>query len=616
MTLQRATRLRTWILTAVLAAAFPALPANAAVRAWVDNDRIAPAETVQFTIHRDGQTQGGPDLTPLRQDFDVLSTRSSTSIQIVNGSTSEGTEIIATLSPKHDGRITIPSISWGGERSQPVAVTVDPQAGSGNNAGARTASTPNVFLEATVDNKQPYVQGEVLVTVKLFTAQQLYHPSLDLPAGSDTLVQQVGSDEHSQVERNGRTYSVVARHYAIFPQRSGHMRLTAPVLQAEIADRANSAGNDPFSSFFGNSPFGSMRTQHKPILVHGEAIDLDVKPRPANMAANYWMPARDIQLSSDWRPQPLQVRSGDPATLELHLRAVGLTAEQLPDLTRLLDLPAGLKEYPDEAKLSNAAQGTDVVGSRDQSIALIADQSGHFTIPPLTLQWWDTQKNEVRTVRLPSRTIEVLPATSAVSATSQASTATTHAQATAAAAGEAQSNAQPGPKQRSPLPVSATTSGGSGPNTATREELVWRLLTIASFALWVVTIATWLLRRRRTERKPKAGTRKPAPASNANEARAKFHHACRANDARAARRHLLDWLAAGHPEKRQLGLHALARQTGDGTLSTLLRDLDRACYVGGDWSGAALAAALDKLPASLQPAPDPNQSRGLAPLYP
>jgi hypothetical protein len=597
MTYRPAPGLSPWMLLSVLAVT---APADAAVQASVDNDRIAPADTLQLTIHRDGQTNGRPDLSPLQQDFDILSTRSSTSIQIINGSTSAGTEVIAALSPKHDGRITIPPISWDGDRSQPVTVTVDPQAGGGNNGSSQTTRSPDVFLETTVDEKQPYVQAEVPVTVRIYTTQTLYHPSLELPAGNDTLVQQVGSDERSQTEKNGRMYNVLTRHYAIFPQRSGHVQLTAPVLQAEVADRLDRSGNDPFSSLFGNSPFGSMLTQTKPIRVHGQAVELDVRPRPPDIAANYWLPAQDLQINSDWRPQSLQVRAGDPATLQLHLRAVGLTAEQLPDLTRLLDLPAGLKEYPDEAKLSNAAKGVDVVGSRDQSVALIADQPGRFTIPPLTVRWWDTQGKEMRTVSLPSRTIEVLPGTAAVAA--RASTE------------PSQNSARPARAQNAPLAPAARETGSTA---LTGGELMWRLLAVASFVLWVLTIAVWLLRRRRTQRAPEAVAQSErSSAPGATEARSAFREACQANDARAARRHLLEWLAAVQPQKPQQGLNALARGAGDAALSTLLRDLDRACYVGGEWSGAALAAALEKLPANLQPASDPNRTQGLAPLYP
>jgi hypothetical protein len=63
------------------------------------------------------------------------------------------------------------------------------------------------------------------------------------------------------------------------------------------------------------------------------------------------------------------------------------------------------------------------------------------------------------------------------------------------------------------------------------------------------------------------------------------------------------------------GVNALARLTADPKLKLLLRELERACYVGGAWRGSALAEALVELP---MPPHDSRSSarRGeLAPLY-
>src|SRR5262249_5303238 len=60
----------------------------------------------------------------------------------------------------------------------------------------------------------------------------------------------------------------------------------------------------------------------------------------------------------------------------------------------------------------------------------------------------------------------------------------------------------------------------------------------------------------------------------------------------------------------------LAREANEPSLTPLLRDLDRACYVGGQWSGQALAGALHDLPAGLQIRADAHSTEHLAPLYP
>ncbi len=137
--------------------------------------------------------------------------------------------------------------------------------------------------------------------------------------------------------------------------------------------------------------------------------------------------------------------------------------------------------------------------------------------------------------------------------------------------------------------------------------------------LWLATLAAWW-RGRRAGSRPAPNNAIPnnaAPngATPANAARKAFRQACRDSAAAAARRHLLAWARAAWPSDPPTGLNALARRLDDAALSALLRDLDRACYAGGEWRGEALAEALQTLPGgeregAAQPA------SALAPLYP
>jgi BatD DUF11 like domain len=601
--------MRRWCLVFPIAALLSS-PASAALRAWLDNDDIAPGDTVQLTLQRDGQTRDQPNLAPLRRDFDVLGTQSSTNIEIINGKTSAGTAVVATLSPKHPGKLTIPGIVWDGEQSAALTLNVAPRAaGNGQHAGTSRSANAKILLESTVDDKQPYVQAAVRVTVRLYAAEPLYQANLDLPATADTLVQQVGSDEPSHIQRDGRDYDVLTRHYVVFPQRSGNMHLAGPVLDARVADRQDRTspfGTDPFADLFGKSPFGGLLTTTKPIRLHGNPIVLDVSPRPAALANAYWLPARHIDLESQWLPQPLKVRGGDPLTVDLKLEAEGLTAAQLPDLAGLLTLPQGLKEYPDQSKLSNTARGDTIVGRREQSIALIADQPGQFTIPSLRLRWWDTQARQARETTLPEKTLVILPALG---------TATTRPA----------NPAVPTPSTPARPPAQKTEQAPSLPihARAPREETalsangasLWRTIGLGFGLLWLVTLVAWLISHRRIKSSQRVVPETPRSARpDPSSARAAFRDACRNNDAPAARRQLLAWVAAAWPGKAPAGLNELARLSDNPSLSESLRELDRACYGRGPWQGETLAKSLFELPTPKLRTPARDDE--LAPLYP
>lgn len=579
--------------------------ALANINASLDTTQIAVGDTVQLTLEHDGRTSGQPDLAPLQQTFDILGTSTSTSIELVNGSASEKTQVILTLAPKVAGRLTIPPLDWDGQRSQPLSLSVTGADGAPQASGTSAQPAPNVFMETRVSPEHPYVQAAVQLTVQLFTAETLYHANLDLPESGDVVAKRVGTDESSQAERNGRTYQVVTRHYLLFPLHSGKLSLPGPVLDAELAisQRRQQYATDPFGGGFFYGPF--FRTI-RPVRLSANPIALTVRARPANAVGSYWLPARDVSLTASWDPAKLTARAGDPVTLDLTLDATGLTSAQLPDLSSLLSLPAGLKGYPDQPKLDDSTQGGELVGSRDQTIALIASTPGHYTIPTLTVSWWDTQTNQPRVATLPGRTLTILPAPGSATATAAAPPAPATAARQTAPAGA----------QHSAAPAAAPAPPATRMPSETRTPSEWEWISIGLAVVWLATIAGWLWSRRsRRARVTTSSPRQPAPtlSHDPSKERAAFRAACEANDAHAARAHLLAWATALWSATPP-GAGAIAAKIGDAAVAELLRDLDRACYAGGPWQGRPLAAALTDLPA-----PTAQSARGrdgLAPLYP
>jgi hypothetical protein len=460
-----------------------------------------------------------------------------------------------------------------------------------------------VFIETSVSSEQPYVQAAVQLTVRLFTTSVLYRADLELPENGDVVAKQIGTDENSNAERNGRTYQVITRHYVLFPLHSGKLTLEGPVLDAEIASNQprRPLGSDPFGGgFFGGPFFQTVR----PVRLHGNPIVMTVRARPAGAVGSYWLPARNVSLSAAWNPAGLSARAGDPITLDVTLQATGLTAAQLPDLSSLLGFPPGLKAYPDQPKLNDSTRDGLLVGSRDQTIALMADTPGRYTIPALTVNWWDTKTNQPRATTVPARTLTILPAPA--TATASAPPARTAQPLSAPVASQ---QARPAPAIQKPAP-------GRSPSQ-------WQWISIALGAVWLTTLGAWLWSRR--SRPARARTVPPdLPSASgssgatrahpeASRARAAFRTACEASDAHAARAHLMGWAAALWGAT-PAGVNAIAARIGDPTVAELLRDLDRACYAGGAWQGHALAAALTELPASHDKSA--HERNRLAPLYP
>lgn len=570
----------------------PGLPASAAVTATLDRDRIAVGDTVQLTLAHDGRTRAKPDLAPLERDFEVLSSSTGTSMRLINGDFSAQVQMQLTLSPRRAGRIAIPSLQWDGEASPALTLEVGDADGSPAASADPATNEPKIFLSHTVNNEHPYVQSAVVLTLRVFINEVLAKASLDFTAtDSDVLMQQLGEDRQTREIRNGRGYDVVERKYLLTPQRSGEITLTGPVLDAQVSD---SRGLD---SVFGRAFGGSVLGATRPLRVRSEPIVLKVRPRPAQANGRHWLPAQSVTLTESWQPDGAQVRVGEPLTRTLSLSALGVSAAQLPDLAALMPVPDGVKAYPDQAKLDTKLEsdpaGDRVQGARTQNLALIASRAGRIDLPELRLSWWDTTADVQRVAVLPARGLDVLPALPASGAPTAADTASS--------APAASVRTQP---LEGSLPV-----GGAAHEPAT--ETPWRWISLALGLLWIVTLAAWWQRGRgpRNAAKPGAADERADDPPSAASALEQFRRACRANDAAAARRHVLDWARAAFPDPPPAGLNALATRLGDAELGSLLLALDRACYAGGDWQGAALAARKFSFQAA--PAQKPSALAGL-----
>jgi hypothetical protein len=503
----------------------------ASVRAWLDRSSMQLGETVTLNVQVTGDTQAAqPDFSALNSDFDLTGTQSSTSVNIVNGQTSSTVLWAVGLSPRHTGTFTIPALTVDGQRTQPLTLTV--QAGATN---ARTAGG-DAFVEASAEPPSPYVQQQVRLTVKLYYAVNLIDGNLADPQASGMVVRKLGQDSNYTAQVGDRTYRVVERHYALLPENSGSVSIAPIVFRGHAAD-ANGGG------FFFN--------QGRAIGAQSATIALQVRPRPAASGTDAWLPARAVTLTSSGVDASSKARVGEPLTLELRLQAQGLGFEQLPKL----ELPAiaGADVYPDKPATQNRDDGQWLYGTRSRKFAIVPNRPGPLTLPPISIDWWDTAHDSAQTATLPAVTLNVAPAaaTSAIPAPPTPAVAPTSAPAAVAVGSAVQD---------------------SGVTTAAAS--MWRLLAFLALALWALTIGAWivwLLRQRRRTPVPKADSKlDEGPAKSA------FIDACARHNWALAGRSLLRWARQTQPQLRNLG--ELARRVADSAQRDAIENLERACY--------------------------------------
>ena len=504
----------------------------AEVRAWLDRDTLEVGETVTLNVEAKGAITAQPDFSALRQDFDLLGTQSSQQIGIVNGQRSSSTLWAIALQPRRSGRLTIAPIALGDAKTQPIELEV-------RAASARSQQQPgdDVFLEVAATPLDPYVQQQVRYTVKLYYAFDLTNGNLAEPSADGLAVQRLGQDKTYFATLGGRRYHVVERHYALTPERSGEITVSALAFRGSALDASDPTG------FF---------SRGRSVAARSEDIRLDVRAQPAAWSGGAWLPAASLLLKDEGE-LPTELHVGDPVTRTVRLQAQGLAFEQLPELE--LKAPEGADIYPDKADTRTRDDGEWLYGERVRKFAFVPQRPGTLVLPGMRVQWWDTTNDRMQTSELPAHEIRVLPALG-----------------TPAAA--------PGAK---PAPADAVRSEGYAPLAEAAPGPDWRMLAAIGFGMWLLTLAAWALHARRARHPDATRAATIAPRASGSAQRAAFLGACALGDLAGSERALVAWARAERPEVRNTG--ALAAALDDPAQRDAIAALQRVRYAAAPAQG-------------------------------
>lgn len=361
--------------------------------AKLDRQQAEMGDILNLIVQTDFQTFDAPDFSVLQDQFDVLGSQQSSQIQIVNGDYQAFSRWDIRITPKQLGELQIPPLTVSGVNSAPVKLTVTKDANpGGKNRGSH-------FFESSVNLTEPYVQQEVIYTLRFYHLGNLVRGNIRPPVFKDAITQNLRQQYNYQKQIDGRLYEVYEWTWAFYPQKSGEMVIAK-------------------QSFDGRIQLG---TRMKQVRDQTKTLSLQVKPKPTTFPNNAtWLPAEKLQLTEEWQA-PNTLRVGDSITRTFNLQAKGLQASQLPSFE--MSAQSGYNSYPDQAKTRNHPQ-TDsqmtVIGQLQQKIAIVPTEAGTITLPEIQLPWWNTVTNRQEVAVLPAKQFTVLPAVQTASAPTEA----------------------------------------------------------------------------------------------------------------------------------------------------------------------------------------------------
>jgi hypothetical protein len=438
---------------------------------------------------------------------------------------------------KKPGNLVIPPIVIANEQSKPINILITPQSDA-------ILGEADVFISADLDAKATYVQAQNLLRIKIYRTVQTRQPRLYEPeiSGVDTLIEIAGDDQNYESVINGRTYDVIERVYALFPQESGSLEIAPIRFEARILKDG---------SITGRRTYQSKESKLRVLAIPA--------PPPSYPNAN-WLPAKNVNISEEWSRDLTNLKSGEPITRQINITAVGQLSTQLPSLDYKVN--DKLKIYSDKPKFSDRVEAAGIIASRTDQYAMIGMAAGVIQLPSVELPWWDIISGDWKIAILPAKKITIKPSMNDLEA-----------------------------EKIIPILEELEITGSN----QTVSDKLWRNISGALGALWILTILFWFYSKPTMKRKERHNVE--PPYKKLEREMRKVIKAASSNEKERFKQALYNWSKIQWPEDIPRSIEEIASRVKN-PLSDELKVFNKIAY-GSDqnetWDGGIMASAIKKI---------------------
>ena len=502
--------------------------------ASVDRNEISIQETFTLTIAADSRASSAPDFSPLKNDFEILSSNQSQFTSITNSGTEFKKVWQLTLAPKRVGKLLIPSFNVDNSVSDAIEINVSQQ----RKTQANGDESVRVNIEASKNDV--YVQEQILVTIKLISQVNLSQAEMQpLEIKNAVLIPLSEKPKQYVSNINGKQHLILESNYALFPQESGELIIPS-IIYSVVPNVERDLWNDPFG-----------RNRANILRLPTEEQRINVKPVPAEAAGKTWLPASNVTLHETWSSSLDHLKMGEPVTRTITITAEGLTGGQITPLpTNTMD---GLTFYPDQPQNSDNKTAKGIEGRRVETTAIIPNHGGEFTLPEISIEWWDVNSQSMKTATLPEKKIAVL--------------------------GDA------APTANATQIISASASSNASEEQNAKAEVItkvspWLWASTVLFALISIVLSVYVFHLKACLKQLQAEQEKANAITSEKEKHIwdLLKHSATNRNANDLRKHILSWAKFHWPEATIHSLDDVAKLAGKLELTESLKKLDALLY--------------------------------------
>lgn len=257
---------------------------------------------------------------------------------------------------------------------------------------------PSTFVRTHLQPEYPVVGQQVEFQIEVFvdtwfkTAPQF--PDIQVEDAITLLPASASVNFHKRF--GSHSYTGQRRTYSLFPQLPG--RYDLPAVSVQVFPVV----------------FGSAQTTPITLVTEPQTVMVQLPPQLAIGAAVPVVATPKLQITETWRTddkteiqEDLTLSVGDTLERIVMVRAIDTLGAFLPALDP--GDSAGLVAYPDPPQVTNPFERGHFQAMRRDRIVYTAEHPGYYTLPEVSVPWWDTQSRVKTTQILPALSVRVRP---------------------------------------------------------------------------------------------------------------------------------------------------------------------------------------------------------------
>jgi hypothetical protein len=259
-----------------------------------------------------------------------------------------------------------------------------------------------IFLTAEINKKRPYVNEQITLSVKFYHAVQLYsQPDYTAPQTTDFWAKIIGPQKSYYEVVNGKRYKVIEINTALFPTRSGELKIGPAMVKATVPSKRRSRRLDPFTVF------DDFFVQGEQVTARSKPLSVTVRPLPVEgKPIDFTGTVGNFKISSSADKTSVEVNQ--PVTVTYKITGTGNIATvaepAIGDLKDFRIYRASSRE--DESEVGGIIGGTKIFEE-----AYIPKRAGKLTIPPVEFSFFDPKSASYKVQTTRAVILNVSPAT-------------------------------------------------------------------------------------------------------------------------------------------------------------------------------------------------------------